>query len=122
MNFIGIDSAQKKLLWIQKLENEFMTDLIDLSRVRSTKLVVAESQKKIHGKPENILERIDLEFLFFNDEQKIVNFFDSELNFNQDLEVMHAEKWNGLIQKNLGLQRKMNYPEAEPSGYQNKRN
>lgn len=104
MNFIGIDSAQKKLLWIQKLENDFITELIDISRVRSTKLIVAECQKKINGKPEKVLERIDIEFLFFDEEKKIKNFYDYDLNLSQDLEIMHAEKWNELIHKSLRQQ------------------
>lgn len=101
MNFIGIDSAQKRMLWIQKLENELITDLVDLSEVRSTKLNITETEKKKDGKIEKILERIDLEFLLLNDEKKIISFFDNDLIFNQDLEVKHAEKWNGLIQKCL---------------------
>lgn len=106
-NFIGIDSAQKKMLWIQKLENELITDLVNLSEVRSTKLKITEIEKNKDGKTEKILERIDLEFLLLNDEKKIIKFFDCDLIFCQDLEVMHAKKWNELIQKNLGLQIKL---------------
>ncbi len=101
MNFIGIDSAQRKLLWIQKLETEILTEFIDLSKVRSSKLIISEIDKKINGKPEKVLERIDLEFLFFDEEKKVVNFFDYDLFFNQNMEILHAEKWNGLIQKQL---------------------
>lgn len=101
MNFIGIDSAQNKLLWIQKLETEFVCQLIDLSKVKSTKLFVSEIDKKINGKSEKVLEKIDLQFQFYNEEMKTVNFFDYDLFFNQDLEVVHAEKWNGLVQKQL---------------------
>lgn len=101
MNFIGIDSTQKKLLWIQKLENDFITVCIDLSRVRSTKLIISEIDKKINGKPEKVLERIDLEFLFFDEEKKMLNFFDYNVFYNQDMEVAHAKKWNELIQKQL---------------------
>lgn len=105
MNFIAIDSVQKKMLWIQKLENEYITECIDLSTVKATKLVISETDKKISGKTEKVLQRIDLEFRFFNEEVKNINFFDYDLFVNQDLEVLHAEKWNGLIQKQLSPQK-----------------
>lgn len=96
-NFIGIDSAQKKLLFVQKIDEAYISEFVDLSNVSQSRVVVTEIHKRSGKKEETELQRVDLEFTFYGQEKKLVNLYDSDTNFTQDLEVKHAEKWNGHI-------------------------
>lgn len=100
VNLIGIDTAQRKLILVQHLDDRFLTEFIDLRGVNQSKVVVTTIPVKKDGKTENVLQRVDLEFsLLYHDEKKLVNLYDYDLCYNQELEIMHAEKWNAHIQK-----------------------
>lgn len=99
-NLIGIDTVQRKLLFIQNSDEKFLTEFVDLREVNQTKVVVTTLPMKKDGKTENVLQRVDLEFsLLHKDEKKLVNLYDYDLCYTQDLEIKHAEKWNDHIQK-----------------------
>lgn len=97
-NFIGIDSAQKKLLFVQKIDEAYVLENIDLSTVSQSRVIVAEIEKKVDKKEITELQRVDLEFTISATQQKkLINLYDSDINFIQDLEVKHAENWNNQI-------------------------
>ena len=101
-NVIGIDSAQKKLLLVQQQQDLFFSECIDLSQMQNSRVIITTSQIKRDRKPEEVLQRTDIEFSPLNgDDKKLLNLFDYDSTFVQDLEVKHAEKWNSLIQKHL---------------------
>lgn len=103
-NVIGIDFNQKKLLFVQKRENNFIVEEIDLQRIEKSFMVHSKSSVNVNGKIRDVLQRIDLELSLNSvNDKKILTLFDSSFNSSQDLEIVHAEKWNKLIQKNLPL-------------------
>lgn len=102
LNVIGIDSVQKKLLLVQQQRDLYVSECIDLSSMQSSRVIIATSQVKRNRKPEEVLQRTDIEFSpNYGEEKKLLNLFNHDLNFVQDLEVKHAEKWNSLVQKYL---------------------
>ena len=104
-NYIGLDLTEKKLLFIQKSEEEFVVELIDLKLVNSCTSNIEELTIQKEGKTESLLRRVNLEFSFRNSGlKKSINLFDYDLHFTQDLEVKHAEKWAELINQQLSSQ------------------
>lgn len=98
-NMLGIDSAQKKLLFVQKLEEEFIMEFIDLSLVKQADINFLNSRPIGHHKNEE-LKKVILDLSLYNaEDKKSIVLYDNDLNYNQDLEVMNAEKVKGHIQK-----------------------
>lgn len=101
-NLIGIDIAGQKLLFVQSRTDGFAVDLIDLSNVKSSQVYGEYKQQKINGTTENLLQRVFLETQpVFGDERIRVKLYDSDLIYYEDYELKNAEKWCGIINKNL---------------------
>lgn len=106
LNYIGIDSVQKKLLLVQRTDEQFQVEIVDLTKVKDSKVNITHFQGENHGKIETKLQRVDLEFTFhYTSEKQLVNLYDYDLNDNQDLEVKHAEIWNSNIKNHISSQR-----------------
>lgn len=106
LNYIGIDSVQKKLLLVQRVDEQFKTEFVDLTKVKDSKVNVTHFQGENHGKIETKLQRVELEFSFhYTPGKQFVNLYDYDLNDNQDLEVKHAETWNKNIRNYISSQR-----------------
>ncbi|MRH99684.1 hypothetical protein GH721_03975 [Kriegella sp. EG-1] len=98
---IGIDVNKQKLLFL-RLENDSFTEYqIDLTKVVVCKINATYKSKKTKQKKENILEKVDLQLYFPGHTSNLIslNFYDHNRLFNENLEVMRAEKWKGLIMK-----------------------
>lgn len=101
-NYIGLDLTEKKLLFVQKSEEDFIVVFIDLKMVAACVPIIGELDVQKEGKTEHLLRRVNLEFSFKNSGlKKSINLFDYDLHFNQDLEVSHARKWANLISQQL---------------------
>lgn len=98
-NIIGIDSAQKKLLFVQKLEEEFIIEHIDLDRLKQSELKLQYSQPVGHKKEEQLQKVILIITVQHTEEKKSIVLYDYDLNYTQDLEVMNAQKVNNHINK-----------------------
>jgi hypothetical protein len=49
-----------------------------------------------------LLEKIDLEFTSKYDKENIrLNFFNVDINYNQDHELLRAKKWEAIINKTI---------------------
>lgn len=96
-NFIGFDSAQKKLLFVQKLEEDFIVEFIDLDGIKQSDLKLQHSQP-VGQKKEEQLQKVILELTVqHTEEKKTIVLYDYDLNYNQDLEVKNAQKVNDHI-------------------------
>lgn len=103
-NILGLDVSKQKLLFVQKRNEEFCIELIDLNSVKLSRLAVESKEIVVNEKKENLLQTITLEFLGYNlQEKQEVCLYDFELNFSQDFEMRRAEKWNKLINSCLSL-------------------
>lgn len=101
-NMFGLDKEQQKLLFIRERNDQFLTNLIDLHEVRSSRIVTVYQENK-PGKGSGNLQRVDLELIYSSEEHEFFNLFDSEEAIYQDHELAHAEKLNALINEVTGL-------------------
>lgn len=104
-SILGIDPVQKKLLFVQKRNNIFSVELIDLLQVKDSKLIPVSVQSRKYRKQGSLLMRIDLQFTFSPDQgPKLLNLYDSRLNLYKEMELSHAAKWNDLIHQYLPIE------------------
>lgn len=104
-NYIGLDLTDKKLLFVQRFEEDFVVEVIDLKLINSCKPFIEEINSQKQGKSGNSLRRVNLEFTFKNSQlRKSINLFDYDLHVTQDMETMHAVKWADLINQQLNSQ------------------
>ena len=92
-NLAGIDILNKQFLFIQKPENDLIIHHIDLNKVNEVKLVIQNCEFNLQKKVVSTLSRVDLEFHLHNlTGPVIVNIFDYELNYTEDLEIKNSQK------------------------------
>lgn len=110
-NYIGLDLSEKKLLFVQKSEENFIVETIDLEVVNACVPIIEELEVQKVGKTERLLRRVSLEFSFKNSRlQKSINLFDYDIHFSQDMEKSHAEKWAEQINQQLNIRSVLKRP------------
>ena len=99
-NFIGIDESKNVLMFI-KLNNQETPFLrIDLNDIKSCQINKKTRDLKKDKKMESELQSVDLEFTYLTKKEMIVlNFYDINDEFSEDLEMKRAEKWQALIKE-----------------------
>lgn len=101
-SILGIDPVHNKLLYVQKRNNNFSIEIIDLLQVKDSRLLQITIPSSKYKKQGGLLLRIDLQFIFLTDPcPKILNIYDSRLNLFKEMEFSHAENWNDLIHRFL---------------------
>ena len=101
-NFIGINEQERVLLFIQLTVSEPVYNIINLAEISFCKTIdtmkfFMEGKKRIP-----LLEKIDLEFTSKYDKENIrLNFFNVDINYNQDHELLRAKKWESIINKTI---------------------
>ncbi len=104
-NYIGLDLTEKKLLFVQKSEEDFVVEFIDLKMVAACAPIIEVIDVQKEGKTEHLLRRVNLEFSFKNSGlKKSINLYDYDIHFSQDLEESHGRKWATLIIQQLSNQ------------------
>ena len=99
-NFIGINQPKKVLVFIQLTDSVPVYTEINLAEIASCKTIdtikfFMEGKKRIP-----LLEKIDLEFTSIYDKESFrLNFFNVDINYNQDHELLRAKKWEAIINK-----------------------
>lgn len=102
LNIIGADFKQNRLLFVQRTDETFCVEIMDLSKVRDCTIRPEFFKYISRNKEENILQRVNLEFSLKYEDKKIVwNLYDCDVNYSQDLEMKHAEKWCSIIREQL---------------------
>lgn len=97
-NFIGIDDAKKRLLFIKTKStgNEIIN--IDLNTVKSCQIDKQTRDYKKEKKMESALQILNLELMFHSKEPNVIlNFYDVNDVLSEDLELKRAEKWQAFI-------------------------
>lgn len=100
-SILGIDPVQNKLLFVQKRNDTFAIELIDLFSIRESKLIPVSVRSHKYRKNGYLLKRIDLQLTLESQGTKLLNFYDSRLNLYKEMELSHAEMWKSLIHKYL---------------------
>ncbi len=96
-NYIAVDTDHKKLFFLKINETETLEQLVDLNKIKETKIVVIKKSIKTKNGIDDILEKLDLEIFLINGERLSLNFYDSNQIYTQDFELKRAEKWKAII-------------------------
>lgn len=99
-NLIGIDKSGSFLLFL-KLNSPAEDFLkIDLSEVQSCQINVKSREFIKEKKRETVLQSLDLELTFLTERDPILlNFYDNNIDFQENFELKRAEKWKVLIEQ-----------------------
>lgn len=96
-NYIALDTDHKKLFFLKINETETLEQLVDLNKIKETKIVIIKKSIKTKNGVEDVLEKLDLEIFLINGERIFINFYDSNQIYSQDFEHKRAEKWKAII-------------------------
>ncbi|WP_157941180.1 MULTISPECIES: hypothetical protein [Arenibacter] len=98
-SFIGLDANNKMLVFSKVFDGVVALDNIDLNDVLNAKIVKKTHVVKSKNKKETVLEKLDLEISFLDEQKahKILNFYDLDSIYMEDYELRRAEKWNAAI-------------------------
>ena len=96
--FIGLDSVRKILVYV-KFGPENTIHQIDLSKASDVKLEKMEREIKIEGKPQNIIDGLNLKIEIHGDkaETRMLEFYDSELFSDNMGELPLVQKWEKTL-------------------------
>lgn len=96
-NYIAIDTDHKKLFFLKINETENIEQLVDLNKIKETKIIEIKKSVKTNNGVHIVLEKLDLELFLINGERIFLNFYDSNQIYTQDFEHKRAEKWKAIV-------------------------
>lgn len=98
-SFIGLDADNKRLVFSKVFDGVVALENIDLNDVLNAKIVKKTRMVKSKDKKETVLEKLDLEISFLDEQKapKTLNFYDLESIYIEDYELRRSEKWNAAI-------------------------
>lgn len=96
-SYIAIDTDQKKLFFMKIYETESIEQLVDLNKIKETKIIEIKKSIKTKNGVKDLLEKLDLEIFFVNGERIILNFYDSNQIYSEDFELKRIEKWKAIV-------------------------
>lgn len=100
-NFIGYDESHNMLIFIKLNNQEFNILKIQLKLLKSCQINVTTQTIVNNHKSVSKLQSLDLELTMqSNDVPLILNFYDSQEEFSEDLELRRAQKWESFIKQN----------------------
>jgi hypothetical protein len=100
---IGIDNNSKKIMYVNKKEDEAEPIIINLSEVAKCRVVSINKTVKNQYGSNALTDRLELVFTFRNSEipEKILEFYESTEFMPNDEERSHIEKWLQIVNLNL---------------------
>lgn len=99
-NLAGIDILKRQFLLVQNINNEFSIQQVNLNKIQYIKLLIVNREVVQDKKRFESLSRVDLEFYENHlGEPVVLNLFNYELNYTQDLEIKNAQKLVSELQK-----------------------
>lgn len=96
-SYIAIDSHQKKLFFMKVFETESKEQLVDLNKIKETKIIQTKKSVKTKNGVNDLLEKLDLEIFFVSGERIALNFYDSNQIYVEDFELKRVEKWRTIV-------------------------
>ncbi len=101
--FIGIDSRENSLLYIQLRDKEALTKIICLDRVKECQLIDKYHRIMKGNKKEEVLGYLGLELVLSGPGQpkEVLTFYEAGGGYEQDYEKARGEKWLSLIKEHL---------------------
>ena len=98
---IGIDSVQKKLLFLKIYPTENSIQLLDLCTVKEFQIVEKRKVVKTGNRKERVLELLDLQVFLKTGDVLMLNFYDLVEDQGEDFELRRIEKWKAILNGHL---------------------
>lgn len=95
--YIGLDTNHRKILFLKILASENLEQLLDLDIINGCQIMEKRKAIKINDKKELLLEKLDLEVTFKNNEHRFLNFYDRDQMIQEDLELQRIQKWKNIL-------------------------
>lgn len=100
-NFIGYCQAKNVLIFIKLNNEEHKLFTIELKHIKNCQIHATTQMLVKDNKSVSNLDTVDLEVIMQgNQAPLILNFYDSNEEFTEDLELKRAQKWEALIKQN----------------------
>lgn len=93
--YIGIDTAQRKLIFLKLTASEILEQLVDLNTLKECHIM--EKRNSAKNKKSQLLEKLDLEILLKNSEPIRLNFYDIDQMHQEDFELQRIQKWKAIL-------------------------
>ena len=106
---IGIDNAKKIVLFVRNENNSVIEKLIALNNLKECKVATSVESLGTRTNTQNILQKVELQMYFTGNSSSrdTLNFYDHNRIYNEDFEVMRAEKWKNIINEQLSTEKSM---------------
>lgn len=88
----GLDKSLRKLVLVQRIEDDFRIEVTDLKNVGTCELKTEYANVVINKVRCNILTRIDIEFTDISGVKFYLNLYDNNISHRQDFELKNAQK------------------------------
>ena len=96
--YMGIDTIAKKVIYIRKTATEAQKTVLDLSAIYGCEILEDRIQILRKDKRESLLNKLDLSlYLDTQSHPEILNFYDLEREYQEDLELARIQKWKKRI-------------------------
>lgn len=95
--YIGLDTNQKKFLFLKITASESLEQLVDLNTVNGFQILEKRKLIKTKGGKEPLLEKLDLEVSLKNSEHILLNFYDADQTLQEDFELQRIQKWKAIL-------------------------
>jgi hypothetical protein len=100
-NFIGYCQIKNVLIFIKLNNQEFSLFTVEINQLKSCQINATTQTLVKDNKSVSSLDTVDLEVIMQgNQAPLILNFYDSNEEFTEDLELKRAQKWEALIKQN----------------------
>lgn len=104
-NLAGIDILQRQFLFVQNINKELKSYLVNLTKVQHINLVTENRNTGENIKSNHSLSRVVMEFYEYPSAEPIrIVLFDYDLHYNQDLEIKNARTLMSELQKYVHTQ------------------
>ncbi|APG60642.1 hypothetical protein [Christiangramia salexigens] len=92
LNYLGLDSIQEKLLFIQMIDKKPIVKLLDFKNLKSVDLETIEM--KTPGKHSRVfLEEVNIHFKYRNEPDLMIQLFNRSRDYFESNEVQRAQSW-----------------------------
>lgn len=95
--YIGMDTNQRKFLYLKFKASENLEELVDLDTIDTCQIAEKRKVVKVNDKKELILEILALEILQKNGDNLLLNFYSMNEDRTEDFEHARAEKWKAIL-------------------------
>ncbi|MDX1316652.1 MAG: hypothetical protein R3262_03840 [Xanthomarina gelatinilytica] len=98
---MAIDETANKLIYSKIIDAEHQVTLVDLSLVDSCDIVRTQRTHKNKTTSKIETDRIDLVITYKSKNKEVLEFYNVDVNFEMNNEIVLLDKWNAIIKSKI---------------------